>query len=233
MTRLEERLRDALFATALQVEASPDLFARIQGSIEDDIRRRAWRRKTASVGVAGVTVFLGLLSLFSEHGEGGIEMSWWIFEVAITTILVTLVILLAPLLRVGGEGIANINDNTVDYRVDVKLVGTVAGQQGGAADELSGLLIPVRIVGPFENPKIDVQLDEMLKARAKKIRDQEKAKLKAEIEKQKAELQRQIDAEKARLEATRQLEKEKLEQKLEAEQKAAEQKLMDKLKKLF
>jgi AsmA protein len=138
--------------------------------------------------------------------------------------------LLAPLLRVGGEGIANINDNTIDYRVDVKLVGTVAGQQGGESDELSGLLIPVRIVGPFENPEIDVQLDEMLKARAKQLTDQEKAKLKAEVEKQKAELQRQIDAEKAKLEASRQREKEKLQQKLEAEQKAAEQDLKDKLK---
>ena len=141
--------------------------------------------------------------------------------------------LLAPLLRVGGEGVANINDNTVDYRVDVKLVGTVAGQQGGEADELRGLLIPVRIVGPFESPKIDVQLDEMLKARAKQLSDQEKAKLKAEIEKQKAELQRQIDAEKAKLEAAKQREKEKQKQKLEAEQKAAEEKLKDKLKNLF
>jgi len=141
--------------------------------------------------------------------------------------------LLAPLLRVGGEGVANINDNTVDYRVDVKLVGTVAGQQGGEADELRGLLIPVRIVGPFESPKIDVQLDEMLKARAKQLRDQEKAKLKAEVEKQKVELQRQIDAEKAKLEAAKQREKEKQKQKLEAEQKAAEEKLKEKLKKLF
>jgi AsmA protein len=141
--------------------------------------------------------------------------------------------LLAPLLRVGGEGVANINDNTVDYRVDVKLVGTVAGQQGGEADELRGLLIPVRIVGPFESPKIDVQLDEMLKARAKQLSDQEKAKLKAEIEKQKVELQRQIDAEKAKLEAAKQREKEKQKQKLEAEQKAAEDKLKEKLKKLF
>ena len=138
--------------------------------------------------------------------------------------------LLAPLLRVGGEGIANINDNTIDYRVDVKLVGTVAGQQGDEADELSGLLIPVRIVGPFENPEIDVQLDEMLKARAKELGDREKAKLKAEVEKQKAELQRQIDAEKAKLKASRQREKEKLQEKLEAEQKAAEQDLKDKLK---
>ena len=138
--------------------------------------------------------------------------------------------LLAPLLRVGGEGIANINDNTIDYRVDVKLVGTVAGQQGGEADELSGLLIPERIIVPFENPEIDVQLDEMLKARAKELGDREKAKLKAEVEKQKAELQRQIDAEKAKLKASRQREKERLQEKLEAEQKAAEQDLKDKLK---
>lgn len=106
MTRLEERLRDALFATALQVEESPDLFARIRGSIEDDARRRAWRRKMASVCAAGIAVFLGLLFAVSEHGEGGIEMSWWIFEIAVTTILVVLVILLGPFIKRFGKSYA-------------------------------------------------------------------------------------------------------------------------------
>ena len=92
----------------------------------------------------------------------------------------------APLLRVGGRGSANLNSEMVDYLVNAKLVGSIEGQQGEAADELAGLEIPVRIKGPFNDPKIDVQLKEMLKAKV----DAEKARLKAEIEKQKAELKR-------------------------------------------
>ncbi len=45
----------------------------------------------------------------------------------------------APLLRVGGAGIADLNQSRVDYRVDAKLVGTIAGQQGAESDELRGL----------------------------------------------------------------------------------------------
>lgn len=139
----------------------------------------------------------------------------------------------APLLRVGGEGKANLNDNTVDYLVKAKLVGTVAGQDGGGQDELKGLLIPVRIKGPFESPDIDVQLDEMLKGIAAKLRAEEQAKLKAKIEKQKAELERQLEAEKAALEAAKQRELEKQKAVLDAKKKAEKQKLKDKLLKIF
>jgi AsmA protein len=128
----------------------------------------------------------------------------------------------APLLRVGGEGKANVNDNTVDYLVKAKLVGTVAGQAGGEADELKGLLIPVRIKGPFASPDIDVQLDEMLRAAAN-------AKLKADIDQQKAELEKQLADEKAALEAAKQRELEKQKAVLEAKKKAEQQKLKDKL----
>ena len=135
----------------------------------------------------------------------------------------------APLLRVGGEGKANLNDNTVDYLVKAKLVGTVAGQDGGEQDELKGLLIPVRIKGPFASPDIDVQLGKMLGDEAARRRAEEQAKLKAEIEKQKSELEQQIAAEKVALEAAKQLELEKQKEVLEAKKKAEEQKLKDKL----
>jgi hypothetical protein len=139
----------------------------------------------------------------------------------------------APLLRVGGAGIADLNQSRVDYRVDAKLVGTIAGQQGAESDKLSGLLIPVRIVGPFEAPEVNVQLEELLKANLAKLQAEERARLKAEIEKQKAELERQIEAEKAELDAAIKREQEKQEQLIEAEKKAAKQKLKDKLKNLF
>ncbi len=135
----------------------------------------------------------------------------------------------APLLRVGGEGKANLNDNTVDYLVNAKLVGTVAGQGGGGKDELKGLLIPVRIKGPFESPDIDVQIDEMLKGIATKRRAEEQAKLKAEVDKQKAELERQLKAEKAALKAAKQRELEKQKQVLRAKKRAEKQKALDKL----
>ena len=126
----------------------------------------------------------------------------------------------APLLRAAGRGSADLNTETVDYLVDAKLVGSVRGQQSESGDELAGLEIPVRIKGPFAGPKIDVLLDEMLKARA----DAEKEKLKQEIEAQKQKLQQQLEAEKKALESSKKIEKLKDE---------AKSKLEDKLNKLF
>jgi len=132
----------------------------------------------------------------------------------------------APLLRIGGRGKANLNSEIVDYLVNAKLVGTIEGQQGETGDELAGLEIPVRIKGPFSDPKIDVLLEEMLKARV----DAEKTRLKAKIEKQKAELKRQLEAEKKALTESK---KRELKKKLEVEEARAKKKLEDKLKKLF
>ncbi len=132
----------------------------------------------------------------------------------------------APALRVSGAGKANLNNDTVDYLVKAKLVGSLKGQQGGSSDELSGLMIPVRIKGPFTDPNIDVQLDEMLKAQNAQKIAAEKAKLEAEIE-----------AEKAALEAAKQKELEKQKAVLEAKKAAAKakakKKVEDKLKKLL
>ena len=132
----------------------------------------------------------------------------------------------APLLRVGGRGSADLNSEMVDYLVNVKLVGTIEGQQGETADKLAGLEIPVRIKGPFSDPKIDVQLEEMLKARL----EVEKARLKARIEKQKAKLKQQLETEKKALVESR---KRELKKKLEVEEAKARKKLEDKLKNLF
>ncbi|MCP4877675.1 MAG: AsmA family protein [Gammaproteobacteria bacterium] len=131
----------------------------------------------------------------------------------------------APLLRVSGAGSANLVDETVDYQVNAKLVGSVEGQQGKTADELAGLEIPVGITGPFSAPKIDVLLDEMLKAKA----DAKKAQIKAEIERQKKELKQQLEAEKKALAESK---KRELEIKMELEKAKAKKKLEDKLKKL-
>ncbi len=136
----------------------------------------------------------------------------------------------APALRVGGKGKANLNNDTVDYLVKAKLVDTLKAQQAGSVDDLSGLLIPVRIKGPFTDPKIDVQLDEMLKAQSKAKIAQQKAKLKAQIAEEKAALKKQIDEQKAALKAAKQKEIEKQKAVLEAKKKAAEKKAKKKAK---
>ncbi len=154
----------------------------------------------------------------------------------------------APLIRVGGQGSANLAEETVNYLVNAKLVGTTKGQQGGEADELSGLEIPVAITGPWLAPKIDVQLDEMMKARL----DAEKARIRDEVAKKKAAVEKQLATEKAKLKAAQekeaaakkaQLQKKKelaeakhkaeLEARKKAEKEKAEKKLEEKLKKLF
>ncbi|MDJ0834303.1 MAG: AsmA family protein [Gammaproteobacteria bacterium] len=154
----------------------------------------------------------------------------------------------APLLRVGGKGSVNLVEETVDYLVNSKVVGTSKGQQGAEVDELSGLLIPVAIKGPWLGPDIDVQLDEMMKARL----DQEKARLREQLEQEKAEIARELEAQKAKLKANREKElaakkaqleaqrklkqaeeKARLEAKIKKEKERAKEKLEEKLKKLF
>ena len=49
MTVVENRVRDALLAGVSAAEESPDLFARIQLSIDDDRRRRQQRRRAAGI----------------------------------------------------------------------------------------------------------------------------------------------------------------------------------------
>ncbi len=106
MSRLEERLRDALFAAALQIEESPDLFARVRGSIEDDARRRAWRRRMASIAGLAIAALAALLFAATDYWEGGVHMSWWIFELVTAAILVSIVILLGPFIKRFGKSYA-------------------------------------------------------------------------------------------------------------------------------
>ena len=132
----------------------------------------------------------------------------------------------APLLRVSGKGEADLNREEVDYLVYAKLVGSIEGQKGDAADDLVGLTIPVRIKGPFTEPEIDVELGDMLKAKV----DAEKERLKKEIDEQKKVLEKQLKKEKKKLEKAQ---KRKLEKKLEVEKARTEKKLKEEMEKLL
>ncbi len=63
--------------------------------------------------------------------------------------------MLAPLVRLTGEGLVPVPPQTIDYKVEAKLVASLEGQ--GGQDALAGLPIPIRIQGPWD--KIEYNAD--------------------------------------------------------------------------
>lgn len=103
---LEERLGEALYAGAVQVEESPDLFARVKGSIEDDVRRRAWRWRVAKIAALTLTAVATFVIAVTDYREGGLIMDWRILELITTAILVAIVIVLGPFIKRFGRSYA-------------------------------------------------------------------------------------------------------------------------------
>jgi AsmA protein len=81
----------------------------------------------------------------------------------------------SPLLRITGKGKASLPDETIDYLLTTKIVGSLEGQSGKTLDELKGVAIPVRIGGTFSKPTYTPDLAAALGDAAK-----EKAKEKIE-----------------------------------------------------
>lgn len=76
----------------------------------------------------------------------------------------------SPLIRVGGEGTADLARDQLNYTVRASVVATSGGQGGKDLADLNGLTVPVRLTGPLAAP--NWQIDwvtagrEMLKSRA-------------------------------------------------------------------
>ncbi|UJF20734.1 AsmA family protein [Shewanella sp. OMA3-2] len=79
----------------------------------------------------------------------------------------------SPLVRLDGKGTANIISQQIEYQLNTKVVGSLAGQ-GSEQDSLQGVDIPLSISGSFQDPKFGLDTDALLKGRL----DQEKDKLK-------------------------------------------------------
>lgn len=62
----------------------------------------------------------------------------------------------APVFRLTGNGNIDIGNSSLDYTTKASLVATAKGQGGAEADKLSGLTVPVRLSGSFDNLKYDV-----------------------------------------------------------------------------
>ena len=106
MSMLEDRLRDALLGGASQVHESPDLFARIVLSIEDDRTRRRQRWRAAAILACLLGALGALLFAVIDINEGELLMDWWILELLTTLFLIGLALWLGPFIKRFGRSYA-------------------------------------------------------------------------------------------------------------------------------
>src|SRR6266850_1662506 len=62
----------------------------------------------------------------------------------------------SPLLRIGGDVDIDIGRSTISYVVKASVVATSKGQGGKELDELAGLTVPVKLAGPLDAMKYEV-----------------------------------------------------------------------------
>ncbi|MBA4742940.1 MAG: AsmA family protein [Azoarcus sp.] len=73
----------------------------------------------------------------------------------------------SPLLRVDGEGNANLPEESVDYVVRASVVASLSGQGGEGLEQLKGVTVPIRISGNLNDPSIRPDLESLVTDRVK------------------------------------------------------------------
>ncbi len=73
----------------------------------------------------------------------------------------------SPLFRLGGAGDINIGTSSLNYLAKAAVVATSKGQGGTERDRLAGLTVPVKLSGPFDELKYEVDYRAMTGAAAK------------------------------------------------------------------
>jgi len=106
MADLESRLHEALGDVGDHSQPSPDLFARVVGSIADDRARRRHYRRIALSWAVGVAVVVALTISLTPRDEEGLHMPWWILEIATDVVLVAVAVWLGPFIKRFGRAYA-------------------------------------------------------------------------------------------------------------------------------
>jgi hypothetical protein len=106
MADLEIRLHEALEEEGAHTEPSPDLFARVVGSIAADRVRRARVRRIVLAWVAAVAATATLTITLTPKDEEGLHMPWWILEIATNVALVAIAVWLGPFIKRFGRAYA-------------------------------------------------------------------------------------------------------------------------------
>ncbi|MET0578789.1 MAG: hypothetical protein ABW122_09030 [Ilumatobacteraceae bacterium] len=104
---VEDRLRVALHDGAEAVHESPDLFTRVELSIDDDRRLRVQHRALVTIGACIAVAVAAIAVAVTDVGEGGgLLMDWWILEIITTLVLVAIACWLGPLIKRFGRSYA-------------------------------------------------------------------------------------------------------------------------------
>jgi hypothetical protein len=106
MADLESRLHDVLGDVGGHTEPSPDLFARVVGSIADDRARRRYLRRVALAWLAALGVVVALIVTLTPRDEEGMHMPWWILEIALDAALIGIAVWLGPFIKRFGRAYA-------------------------------------------------------------------------------------------------------------------------------
>jgi hypothetical protein len=95
---VEQLLTEALHG-ADEYLPSSDLFAKVQRSIEEDEAHRQRVRRVLAWTGGGLAAAVIWIAAFVDIDGGEATMPWWSLEILTTAILVSLVLVLAPLIR--------------------------------------------------------------------------------------------------------------------------------------
>ncbi len=106
MSTLESRLREALRDGALSVDESPDLFARVELSVNDDQRLRIQHRGIVAVLTCVVGATAAVTFAVTEIKQGSVLMDWWILELITLAVLMAIAFWLGPLIKRFGRSYA-------------------------------------------------------------------------------------------------------------------------------
>jgi hypothetical protein len=106
MTALETRLHDALVAGAEATVPAPDLFARVQLSVEADRARRRLRWTYLSWWSGALAILALAILLATRNIEGRLTMEWWVLELITAAVLVAIALWLGPFIKRFGRSYA-------------------------------------------------------------------------------------------------------------------------------
>lgn len=106
MADLEDHLQAALEEVGATARPSPDLFARVTGSIAVDRARRRRLRRLALIWLAGAVALVAAVVIWTPRDEEGPHMHWWILEIATDLLLVAIAVWLGPFIKRFGRAYA-------------------------------------------------------------------------------------------------------------------------------
>jgi AsmA protein len=98
----------------------------------------------------------------------------------------------SPLLRISGQGSADLVSEQLDYGVMATAVASAEGQGGAELGDLRGIAVPIRISGTLTEPQYGLDLEALAKLHAEKLLEEEKDKL---VQQAQEKLQEKVEQE--------------------------------------